>query len=137
MRLKELADIQVAQFFIHKTNANKEFLTTDAEYFRIFAGQKKEVNTRKISQAMAVAAEKRFFHWFLEFPEVFATGKNPEQVEGSQGGFDCILGNPPYLGGQKLSGSFGEYYLNVVKTNLHTAGSCDLVTYFFRRIYTF
>ena len=40
--------------------------------------------------AMAKAAEKRFFHWFLEFPEVF-----------SDGGFDCILGNPPFLGGQK------------------------------------
>ena len=27
----------------------------------------------------------RFFHWHLEFPEVFAAG-----------GFDCVLGNPPW-----------------------------------------
>ena len=123
-KLKELADMQVAQFFIDKTNTNKEFLTTDAEYFRIFAGQKKEVNTRKISQAMVVAVEKRFFHWFLEFPEVM-----------QDGGFDCVLGNPPFLGGQKLSGSFGENFLNWVKTEYAPARSCDLVTYFFRRIY--
>jgi hypothetical protein len=32
-----------------------------------------------------IAEEKRFFHWALEFPEVFA-----------QAGFDCVLGNPPW-----------------------------------------
>jgi len=123
-KLKELADLQVAQFFIEKTENNKELLTTDAEYFRIFAGQKKEVSLRKVSHAMAIAVEKKFFHWFLEFPEVM-----------QEGGFDCILGNPPFLGGQKLSGTFGEAFLNWVKTEYAPAGSCDLVTYFFRRIY--
>ena len=58
MKLKELADIQVAQFFIDKTNTNKEFLTTDAEYFRIFAGQKKEVNTRKIRRQWQCCQKK-------------------------------------------------------------------------------
>ncbi|MHC4598157.1 MAG: Eco57I restriction-modification methylase domain-containing protein, partial [Planctomycetota bacterium] len=33
------------------------------------------------------ASARRFFHWELEFPEVFA---------GSRGGFDAILGNPPW-----------------------------------------
>lgn len=34
-----------------------------------------------------IAAERRFFHWELEFPDVFhATGQ----------GFDAILGNPPW-----------------------------------------
>ncbi|MBU6289620.1 MAG: N-6 DNA methylase [Chloroflexi bacterium] len=33
----------------------------------------------------ALAARHRFFHWPIEFPEVFA-----------KGGFDCILGNPPW-----------------------------------------
>jgi N-6 DNA Methylase len=32
-----------------------------------------------------LAAEKFFFHWCLEFPEVF-----------QDGGFSCILGNPPW-----------------------------------------
>jgi hypothetical protein len=73
---------------------------------------------------MAVGTEKRFFHWFLEFPEVM-----------KEGGFDCILGNPPFLGGQRLSGTFGDNFLNWVKTEYTPAGSCDLVTYFFRRIF--
>ena len=38
-----------------------------------------------ITAANQLAAEKRFFHWHLEFPDVF---KND--------GFDCILGNPPW-----------------------------------------
>lgn len=33
------------------------------------------------------------FHWALEFPEVFV----------ERGGFDAIVGNPPFLGGQKLT----------------------------------
>ncbi len=123
MRLKELADIQVAQFFIDKANNSKEFLTTDAEYFRIFAGQKKEVNIRKISTAMAVAVEKRFFHWFLEFPEVM-----------QEGGFDCILGNPPFLGGSKISSYYGSQFLNCIYFYFYPiGGQCDLVGYFFRR----
>lgn len=41
----------------------------------------------------------RFFHWHLEFPEVFEvpemdTGVDP--TKGWIGGFDCVLGNPPW-----------------------------------------
>ncbi|MCS6902653.1 MAG: hypothetical protein NZX77_23205, partial [Polyangiaceae bacterium] len=35
--------------------------------------------------ADALASELRFFHWRLEFPEVF-----------QHGGFDVVLGNPPW-----------------------------------------
>jgi hypothetical protein len=49
--------------------------------------------------ALTAAAEKRFFHWELEFPEVFY-GPRPgstqliERLEGA--GFDAVIGNPPY-----------------------------------------
>ncbi len=132
--LKEAADLQAAQFFIPKDSSNKNFLTTDREYFRVLAGDKAK-HERQISTARAMGAEKKFFHWFLEFPEVFAGGKHPERSEGSQGGFDCILGNPPFLGGQRLSGTFGDSFLKWVKSEYAPAGSCDLVTYFFRRIF--
>jgi len=46
---------------------------------------------------MLMGQNKRFFHWFLEFPDIM-----------ERGGFDCILGNPPYLGGQALSGTYGH-----------------------------
>jgi len=122
-KLKEAADVQTAQFFFAKTDANKEFLTTDANYFRILVGEKAGYE-RRISEAMAKGAEKKLFHWFLEFPEVM-----------QEGGFDCIIGNPPFLGGQRLSGNFGDEFLNWVKSEFAPAGSCDLVTYFFRQIF--
>ena len=74
--------------------------------------------------AWATALRKRFFHWFLEFPEILA-----------HGGFDCILGNPPYLGGQALSGTYGHAFCEYVKWEYAPAGLSDLVVYFVRRIY--
>lgn len=41
----------------------------------------------------------RFFHWHLEFPEVFEVPDSTAGVDpltGWKGGFDCILGNPPW-----------------------------------------
>ncbi|MGH3883591.1 MAG: Eco57I restriction-modification methylase domain-containing protein, partial [Pseudonocardiaceae bacterium] len=45
-----------------------------------------------------LAQEYRFFHWHLEFPEIFTvTGDNPDAApEGWSGGFSCLLGNPPW-----------------------------------------
>jgi hypothetical protein len=122
-RLKTLADIQVAQFFILKGKDNYAKIITDGTYRQYLAGIKQPL-PQAIGKAMALANEKKFFHWFLEFPEVFA-----------EGGFDCILGNPPFLGGQKLSGTFGNNYLEYLRTAYEPAGSVDLVTYFFRRIF--
>jgi hypothetical protein len=122
--LKAMADAQVAQFFIPKTLANKDYLLTDRDYRQMMEGHL-GWQDQKLAKATAVAAEGRFFHWFLEFPEVF-----------NGGGFDCILGNPPFLGGQKLSGSFGDNFLESIKYQFAPIGAVDLVTYFFRRIFS-
>lgn len=70
---------------------------------------------------------RRPFHWPLEFPEVF---------ERENGGFDGIVGNPPFLGGQRITGVMGTAYreflvLIVAEGN---KGSADLVAYFFLRV---
>ncbi len=119
-RLKNLADLQVAQFFIPKTFANKEKLTTHSQY-NTYLKQGTQIFDRGAS--MAISQEKRFFHWFLEFPEVF-----------QKGGFDCILGNPPFLGGSKISSAYGKAFLNCIHFYYTPiGGQCDLVGYFFRR----
>jgi type I restriction-modification system DNA methylase subunit len=122
--LKAMADTQVAQFFIPKTTANQDSLMTDADFLQILAGYK-GWQDRKVAKASVVALENRFFHWFLEFPEVF-----------NEGGFHCVLGNPPFLGGQKLSGAFGDSFLESIKYQFSPIGAVDLVTYFFRRIFS-
>lgn len=63
------------------------------------------------------------FHWALEFPEVFV----------ERGGFDAIVGNPPFLGGSKISGFFGNSYREYLVFFLANGirGNADFVTYFF------
>ena len=63
-------------------------------------------------------------HWPLEFPEVF-----------EQGGFDAIIGNPPFLGGKKISGPLGTAYREHLVTVLGRGvkGNADLVAYFLLR----
>ena len=42
-----------------------------------------------------IAADHQFFHWHIEFPEVFEAS-DAHGPEGWGGGFDCIVGNPPW-----------------------------------------
>jgi hypothetical protein len=64
-------------------------------------------------------------HWVIEAPDVIV----------DRGGFDAIVGNPPFLGGQKLTGAMGppvrDWLVNVVADGRR--GSADLVAYFFLR----
>lgn len=70
---------------------------------------------------------RRPFHWALEFPEVFA-----------QGGFNAIVGNPPFMGGQHITGNFGTVYRDYLLYHLAdgTRGSADLVAYFYLHAYS-
>jgi hypothetical protein len=60
-------------------------------------------------------------HWPLVFPEVF-----------EQGGFDAVIGNPPFLGDKKISGAFGVAYRQYLGEVISGAvkGKADLVAYF-------
>ncbi|WP_328899481.1 hypothetical protein OHR86_05405 [Streptomyces sp. NBC_00441] len=71
--------------------------------------------------------ERRPVHWPLVFPEVFSVG----------GGFDAVVGNPPFLGGQKLTGAMGEAYREYMVDFLAWGkrGSADLVAYFELRVH--
>jgi uncharacterized protein (DUF433 family) len=121
--LKAMADTQIAQFFIPKTQVNKDRLMTDGEFRRIMSGYGSWKSSKHYSTM--VQHEQRFFHWFLEFPEVF-----------QQDGFDCILGNPPYLGGTMISGANGKsYYYYLTAYYSGASNRCDLAGYFMRRIF--
>jgi len=98
-------------------------LITDEKYRRYLCGERTPQG-QATAAAWNMGLRKRFFHWFLEFPEVI-----------EQGGFDCILGNPPYLGGTHLSGTYGNAFCAYVKWEYAPAGLSDLVAYFVRRIY--
>lgn len=122
--LHQIASIPIAQFYIQKRADNLQKFVTDAAYRRYWKGEMSPQG-QATAEAWAMAERKRFFHWFLDFPEIM-----------ERGGFDCILGNPPYLGGTHLSGTYGHPFCEYVKWEFAPAGLSDLVAYFVRRIYT-
>lgn len=71
---------------------------------------------------------RRPFHWSLEFPEVFAR---------ERGGFDAIVGNPPFSGGRWIGRRFGltyQEYLKLIRNGV--VGSPDFCVYFFLRAFS-
>lgn len=87
---------------------------------------------RAIAKLKTGAKSIHPFHWELEFPEVFTVNERGEQM----GGFDVIVGNPPFLGGTRISEEFGRTYFAWLTKNYAPAGHlCDLVAYFFRRAF--
>jgi hypothetical protein len=73
------------------------------------------------------AAAPTTFHWHIEFPEVFSRS-NP--------GFDAFVGNPPFMGGSKISTNLGSAYLDwVLALHPGSHGNGDLVAQFFRRAF--
>lgn len=75
-------------------------------------------------------AGRRPFHWPLEFPEVFVG-----RLDGTPPGFAAIVGNPPFMGGQKITGALGTPYRDYLVDVLAEGkrGSADLCAYFFLR----
>lgn len=64
-------------------------------------------------------------HWVVELPDVIV----------EHGGFDAIIGNPPFLGGRKISTTMGldvrAWFVDQIAGG--TSGGADLVAYFFLR----
>jgi hypothetical protein len=64
------------------------------------------------ANAQRIAEERHFFHWELEFPEVFfeETGQRKHNP-----GFDAVIGNPPYEEDtQPLPGGEGKWQTEIV-----------------------
>ena len=59
-------------------------------------------------QVKEASREHSFFHWDLEFPNIFynESGKRKKDP-----GFDAVIGNPPYVNIENLSDKMRKYYL--------------------------
>ena len=73
----------------------------------------------------AGSASRQPFHWPLEFPEVFV----------NNGGFDALVGNPPFIGGKRITGALGQVYRDYLVEYVASGqrGCADYVAYFFLR----
>src|SRR6266699_224363 len=89
---KRLLDVWISEYFGNK----KARITTSVYAGAIVAGNYSKANEedrRAIETALVLANDKHFFHWDLEFPEVFYD----ETKRKGNGGFDVVVGNPPYV----------------------------------------
>jgi len=132
---RRAADAKIAAFFDGK-NA-KDRTNREQEYKQLLAqGTKEELE--KLSHSLR-SGDRGItpFNWEIEFPEVFSPLALNGRGAGGEGGFDAIVGNPPFAGKNTTIGGHAEGYLDWLKEVYpESHGNSDLVAYFFRRAFT-
>ena len=135
-----IGDLAVAAFFAGaKVKQRKEKRQEFLQLLNAYLGDRSKLgsagtgaagDTRKRPQEPVNAlkeGEKGItpFHWEIEFPEVFARNNL---------GFDAIVGNPPFLGGTRISEVVTMTYFQwLVEFFPPCEHHCDLVAFFLRR----
>jgi len=82
---KFIHDLWTASFFWENTE-EREWYPTPMN-FREARNNPDKLPDASKNEIERLAGENKFFHWHLEFPEIFET---------DHPGFDCVLGNPPW-----------------------------------------
>ncbi|MBX3452876.1 MAG: N-6 DNA methylase, partial [Planctomycetaceae bacterium] len=130
-------DACVSAFFAGKKAKEREKLCDElfldvARHFQALKEDKFDVEAR--SRIANAAASLRTgphpispFHWEIEFSEVFSR---------ANGGFDAFVGNPPFLGGSRVSTVLGSTFRDwILAIHDESHGNGDLVAHFFRRCF--
>ncbi|GAA2972947.1 N-6 DNA methylase [Streptomyces lactacystinicus] len=116
IRALELADAWCAAFVWKKTKtATPPALTTKSLLTLHSEDGGASLPHGTVEEVVRLREEYRFFHWHLEFPEVFRVPANPkvpgvDERTGWKGGFSCVLGNPPW---ETLEFKTEEYFATV------------------------
>jgi hypothetical protein len=122
-RLMCAADFLIAAEFTSGSAADKRAAREDAAIKVAVHFHDSDLPTFRREAQKALAGQVTF-HWPLEFPEVIV----------ERGGFDVIVGNPPFLGGKRISTELGSQYERYLKVAFSDSkGAADLCCYFFRR----
>ena len=121
-RLKCAADMLIAAEFTPGSAADKRGARDDAAIKVAVHFNDSDLPTFRQEAQKALAGQVTF-HWPLEFPEVMV----------ERGGFDGFVGNPPFLGGKRISTEHGGSYERFLKGVFdRSKGAADLCCYFFR-----
>lgn len=128
--LRRKATLAVAAFFTGLSTKQREVKLIEHRYMLERWEQNNKASnefTKVIEDLIGDKQPVVPFFWELEFPEVF-NQNNP--------GFDAIIGNPPFLGGTKISTYLGKTFLEWLILCYQEGGDrTDLVAYFFRFAY--
>ncbi|WP_276268432.1 Eco57I restriction-modification methylase domain-containing protein, partial [Cupriavidus basilensis] len=85
-RLAQAADLLLGAYLLPKTDGAQDNVPTTATLYLTLQGTALPSDQRgALAAAQAACRQACVLHWPLAFPQVF-----------SSGGFDCVLGNPPW-----------------------------------------
>lgn len=120
--LRVAADLLLTEAFTKATNAAQRRELESARVSRLAMLQARP--DREKASSLGNILGRPTFHFDLEFADVFA-----------EGGFDAIVGNPPFVGGQKITDSMGTPFRDYIVARIAHGmkGSADLCAYFFLR----
>ena len=121
----KLADLLTARFYGITVPADQWRLAVDFVMGRALGAP--QVIQQMVQQAIDQATKARFFHWELEFPEVFFDRHG--RSLGEDGGFEAVIGNPPYIRQEQLAPY--KPYLQESYQTFH--GMADVYLYFYER----
>ena len=113
--LKFLLDSKISKFFNVVIPNLDDYRAKIGENNLDFYTDESFKKVKNISQA------EQFFHWELEFPDIFYNEKGEKK---NDGGFDIILGNPPYVQKNAFNKNQKRIILNLFpenSANLNTA----------------
>lgn len=105
-QFKKIANVWVSAYFGNELNKDDYHVLLDALHENRFDEVQK---LPFFQQAQKIAEEKRFFHWEMEFPDIFFDRYGRWQ---DNPGFDGVVGNPPY--GVEFDKSDRIYYSNIL-----------------------
>lgn len=91
---KLVADAWCAAFVLPKTEETKEMVTHAT--LQLIRTEPGKVSSALVDAVHSVAGQYKFLHWHLAYPEVFQPSEEVEEGCGWRGGFDVVLGNPPW-----------------------------------------
>ncbi|MBC7249930.1 MAG: Eco57I restriction-modification methylase domain-containing protein [Anaerolineae bacterium] len=123
---KRLLDIYVARYFGVK-HADEFLRLYGADALQAGPDTVGKPYATVIREARRLYEEKRFFHWDLEFPEVFIDLERATWKENP--GFDVVVGNPPYVRQEQLGSN--KPFFRARYAAYH--GVADLYVYFIER----
>jgi hypothetical protein len=124
-KLKLFGDLALAAFFESEKPNGRE--AKRSEYASAIVSGEVDRYRGRLEEWRQAEQPLAPFHWELEFPEAFDR-KNP--------GLDAIIGNPPFMGGSKISTTLSKSYAAFLAASFkESRGKSDLVAYFFRRAF--
>jgi hypothetical protein len=92
---KFVADAWSAAFTCQKNRDAGPILTQ--EEFNLLCNDPSNCSASLGGKIKSEASKFGFFHWHIEFPGAFESAEDPENLScGWRGGFDLMLGNPPW-----------------------------------------